>query len=58
MDCQATRRETSLVGFRDAESLFFLKDILPNFAAGLIIYNGPEILTLGKDIYAVPWAML
>jgi hypothetical protein len=25
-----------------------------NWGAGLIIYNGPELLTLGKDIHAVP----
>lgn len=43
------------VGFRDAENLFFLKDLLPNFERGLVIYNGPDVLTLGENIYAVPW---
>ena len=43
------------VGFRDADNLFFLKDLLPNFASGLVIYNGPDVLTLGENIYAVPW---
>lgn len=46
------------VNFRDAENLYFLKDLLPNWAAGLIIYNGSEIITLGKNIYAVPWTTI
>jgi len=29
-----------------------------NWGADLIIYNGPEVLTLRKDIYAVPWVMI
>jgi len=29
-----------------------------NWGAGLIIYNGPELPTLGKDIHAVPWVMI
>jgi predicted AAA+ superfamily ATPase len=49
---------SSRVGFRDAKNLFFLKELLPNFAAGLVIYNGPEALTLGENIYAVPWFWL
>jgi hypothetical protein len=29
-----------------------------NWGADLIIYNGSEVLTLGKDIYAIPWVMI
>ena len=36
----------------------FSAEPLPNFAAGLVIYNGPEALTLGENIYAVPWFWL
>lgn len=46
------------IGVRDAESLRFLKDLLPNWGAGLIIYNGPEVKTLGEKIYALPWGMI
>jgi hypothetical protein len=46
------------VGFRDAENLFFLKGLLPNFAAGFIVYNGSDVLTLGERVYAVPWTAL
>ena len=46
------------VSFRDTKGLLFLKDIVPNWAAGLVIYNGPEVIKLGKDIYAVPWMMI
>ena len=46
------------VGLREAESLFFLKDILPGWKAGLIVYDGSETLTLGKDIFAIPWSKI
>ena len=46
------------VGFRDTENLFFLKDMLPNWAAGLIIYNGTDIIKLANDIFAVPCTMI
>jgi len=49
---------SSKVGFRDAENIFFLKGVLPNWTAGLIIYNGSDVLTLGENVYAVPWAMI
>jgi hypothetical protein len=49
---------TTKVDFRDAENLFFLKDNLSNWGAGMVIYNGAEVLTLGQNIYAVPWAMV
>ena len=51
-------KHSSRVGFRDAENIFFLKDVLPSWTAGLIVYNGPDVLTLGKDVYAVPWTMI
>ncbi|MCU0579297.1 MAG: ATP-binding protein [Desulfobacterota bacterium] len=46
------------IGMRDAENLRFLRDLLPNWGAGLIIYNGPEVKTLGENIHAVPWGMI
>ncbi|NIQ37805.1 MAG: DUF4143 domain-containing protein, partial [Proteobacteria bacterium] len=46
------------VGFRDAENILFLKDVVPNWTGGLIIYDGSDVLTLGRNIYAVPWAMI
>ncbi|NIO05578.1 MAG: DUF4143 domain-containing protein [Proteobacteria bacterium] len=46
------------VGFRDVENILFLKDVLPNWTAGLVVYNGSDVLTLGRNIYAVPWAMI
>jgi predicted AAA+ superfamily ATPase len=49
---------SSKVGFRDAENIFFLKGVLPNWTAGLIIYNGSDVLTLGENVYAVPWVMI
>jgi len=49
---------SSRVGFRDAENILFLRDVLPNWTAGLIIHNGSDVLTLGQNVYAVPWAMI
>lgn len=49
---------SSRVGFRDADNMFFLKDLLPNFAAGLIVHNGSDVSALGEKIYAVPWTGL
>jgi hypothetical protein len=49
---------SSRVGFRDAENILFLKDVLSNWTAGLIVYNGSNVLTLGQNVYAVPWAMI
>jgi predicted AAA+ superfamily ATPase len=46
------------VGFQDAENLLFLRDLLPNWGAGFVIHNGPEVLTLARDIHAVPWALI
>ena len=46
------------VSFRDAENIFFLKDVLPNLSAGFVVYNGAEIVTLGKNIYAIPWFLI
>ncbi|MCX8117981.1 MAG: ATP-binding protein [Desulfobacterota bacterium] len=46
------------VGIRDAGSLFFLREMLPGWKAGLVVYNGSETLTLGKDIFAIPWSLL
>jgi predicted AAA+ superfamily ATPase len=51
-------RSSPSVSFRDAENIFFLKDMLPGLSAGLIIYNGKEVVTLGENIYAVPWFLL
>jgi predicted AAA+ superfamily ATPase len=51
-------KNTMKVGLREAENLFFLRDILPGWKAGLIIYNGSETLTLGKDIFAIPWSII
>jgi predicted AAA+ superfamily ATPase len=49
---------SSRVGFRDAETIFFLKDILPNWSAGLLVYNGSQVVTLGENVHAVPWGMI
>lgn len=46
------------VGLREAESLFFLREMLPDWKAGLIVYNGSETLALGKDIFAIPWSLI
>ena len=46
------------VGLREAENLFFLRDILPGWKAGLIIYDGSDTLTLGKDVFAIPWSLI
>ena len=51
-------KNTKKVGLREAQPLFFLKDILPDWKAGLIIYNGSETLSLGKDIFAIPWSII
>jgi len=44
--------------FRDIENILFLKDLLPNLSAGLVVYNGTEIVQLGKNIWAVPWFLI
>jgi len=51
-------KSSTSVSFRDAENIFFLKDILPGLSAGLIIYNGKEVVTLGENIHAVPWFLI
>jgi len=40
---------------RDAENLRFLRELVPECAAGLVVHGGGEVVTLGKDIHAVPW---
>jgi hypothetical protein len=49
---------SSTVSLRDAENLLFLKDILPNWTAGIVVYNGSEVVRLGKEIYAIPWSLI
>jgi predicted AAA+ superfamily ATPase len=51
-------KSSTKVSFRDAENVLFLKDLLPNWGAGLIVYRGTEVLSLGKNIYAVPWYLI
>jgi len=51
-------KHSTRVGFRDTENLFFLKDMLPNWAAGLIVYNGTDVIKLASDIFAVPCTMI
>ena len=51
-------KSSNKVSFRDAENIFFLKDVLPNLSVGLIVYNGTEIVNLGKNIYGIPWFLI
>lgn len=46
------------VGFRDTANLLFLKDMLQNWAAGLIVYNGTDVIKLANDIFAVPCTII
>jgi uncharacterized protein len=51
-------KHATQVGVREAENLFAARELVPGFTTGIVLYNGAEVLTLGKDIYAVPWTCL
>lgn len=41
-----------------AENMELLKDTLPHWETGLVIYNGTTLQKLRKDVIAVPAGML
>jgi predicted AAA+ superfamily ATPase len=46
------------VGPRDAENMTRLRELLPDWHGGLVIYNGTEIRKLRREILAVPLSAL
>jgi hypothetical protein len=44
--------------FEDAQSMLVLKDLLPNWSHGIVLYNGAEIVKLGDRIYGLPISMM
>ena len=46
------------VGPRDAENMTRLRELLPDWHGGLVIYNGTEIRKLRQDILALPLSAL
>ena len=42
------------VGLRDAENMIQLRELLPDWHGGLVIYNGESIQKLRRNIWAVP----
>jgi predicted AAA+ superfamily ATPase len=46
------------VTLKDAENMELLKDTLPHWETGLVIYNGTTLQKLRKDVIAVPAGML
>lgn len=44
--------------YRDAESMLALKDLLPEWSHGIVLYNGAEMVKLGDRIYGLPISMI
>lgn len=44
--------------FKDAQNMLVLKDLLPNWSHGIVLYNGAEIVKLGDRIYGLPISMM
>ena len=51
-------KSSKQVRFKDAESMLALKDLLPKWSHGIVLYNGAEIVKLGDRIYGLPMAMI
>lgn len=46
------------VGLKDAENMMQLRDMLPDWHGGLVIYNGREVKKLRKDVWGAPISAL
>jgi predicted AAA+ superfamily ATPase len=51
-------KHATRVGFRDLDNLLFFRDLVPSMEAGILLYAGKEVRSLGRNIYAVPWQAL
>jgi predicted AAA+ superfamily ATPase len=51
-------KSSKQVRFKDAESMLALKDLLPKWSHGIVLYNGAEIVKLGDRIYGLPITMI
>jgi len=46
------------VSLRDAENMVNLREMLPRWDAGIVLYNGTDMKKLRKDVWAIPCAMV
>lgn len=51
-------KSSKLASLKDAESMLALKDLLPKWSHGMVLYNGAKVVKLGDRIYGLPISMI
>jgi predicted AAA+ superfamily ATPase len=51
-------KASTRAGFKDAANMLALKDLLPKWSHGVVLYNGTEIVKLSDRVYGLPIGMM
>jgi predicted AAA+ superfamily ATPase len=51
-------KSSNHASLKDTESMLALKDLLPKWSHGMVLYNGAKVVKLGDRIYGLPMSMI